>query len=230
MSEPLLAIDDLRVHLFTNRGVVRAVDGVGFALSSGESLGIVGESGCGKTMTALSLMRLIPSPPARIVSGRIMFDGEDVVTLDELRLRGVLGAGVTTPLLQVHELTKHFPITGGPAGIRIIGQVRAVDGVSFKPHRGRDAGARRRIRLRQVDYRPHAVAPHRNRPPAASRSAAMTCSASAALRSAGGGGRCRSCSRTRMPRSVRASVSRTSLPNRSTCTGYAHLTASGAIA
>jgi peptide/nickel transport system ATP-binding protein len=91
MSEPLLAVDDLRVHLFTNRGVVRAVDGVGFALSAGESLGIVGESGCGKTMTALSLMRLIPSPPARIVSGRIMFDGEDVVTLDEPRLRALRG-------------------------------------------------------------------------------------------------------------------------------------------
>ena len=91
MSEPLLAVDDLRVHLFTNRGVVRAVDGVGFALSAGKSLGIVGESGCGKTMTALSLMRLIPSPPARIVSGRIMFDGEDVVALDEPRLRALRG-------------------------------------------------------------------------------------------------------------------------------------------
>jgi oligopeptide/dipeptide ABC transporter ATP-binding protein len=91
VSEPLLAVDDLRVHLFTNRGVVRAVDGVGFALSAGGSLGIVGESGCGKTMTALSLMRLIPSPPARIVSGRIMFDGEDVVALDEPRLRALRG-------------------------------------------------------------------------------------------------------------------------------------------
>ena len=91
MSEPLLAVDDLRVHLFTTRGVVRAVDGVGFALSAGESLGIVGESGCGKTMTALALMRLIPSPPARIVSGRIMFDGEDVVALDEARLRALRG-------------------------------------------------------------------------------------------------------------------------------------------
>ena len=91
MSEPLLAVDDLRVHLFTNRGVVRSVDGVGFALSAGKSLGIVGESGCGKTMTALSLMRLIPSPPARIVSGRIMFDGEDVVALDEPRLRALRG-------------------------------------------------------------------------------------------------------------------------------------------
>ena len=92
MSEPLLAVDDLRVHLFTNRGVVRAVDGVGVrARARAQSLGIVGESGCGKTMTALSLMRLIPSPPARIVSGRIMFDGEDVVALDERRLRALRG-------------------------------------------------------------------------------------------------------------------------------------------
>ena len=91
MSEPLLAVDDLRVHLFTSRGVVRAVDGIGFSLPAGASLGIVGESGCGKTMTALALMRLIPSPPARIVSGRIMFDGEDVVALDDARLRALRG-------------------------------------------------------------------------------------------------------------------------------------------
>ncbi len=91
MTEPLLTVDDLRVHLFTSRGVVRAVDGVAFSLRAGEALGIVGESGCGKTMTALSLMRLIPSPPARIVSGRILFDGDDVVTLDEPRLRALRG-------------------------------------------------------------------------------------------------------------------------------------------
>ena len=91
MTQPLLTVDDLRVHLFTSRGVVRAVDEVAFSLSAGASLGIVGESGCGKTMTALSLMRLIPNPPARIVSGRICFDGEDVVTMDETRLRELRG-------------------------------------------------------------------------------------------------------------------------------------------
>jgi oligopeptide/dipeptide ABC transporter ATP-binding protein len=91
VSEALLTVEDLRVHLFTARGVVRAVDGVGFSLPAGTSLGIVGESGCGKTMTALSLMRLIPSPPARIVSGRILFDGEDVAALDEARLRQLRG-------------------------------------------------------------------------------------------------------------------------------------------
>jgi peptide/nickel transport system ATP-binding protein len=91
VTEPLLAVDDLRVHLSTPRGVVHAVDGVDFSLQPGTSLGIVGESGCGKTMTALALMRLLPSPPARIVSGHIMFDGEDVVALDESRMRALRG-------------------------------------------------------------------------------------------------------------------------------------------
>ena len=87
----LLEVTDLRVHLFTNHGVVRAVDGVSFSLQAGGSLGIVGESGCGKTMTALALMRLIPEPPARIVSGSIRFDGEDVVTMTPERLRALRG-------------------------------------------------------------------------------------------------------------------------------------------
>ncbi len=87
----LLEVDDLRVHLFTSRGVVRAVDGVSFTLEAGRSLGIVGESGCGKTMTALSLMRLIPQPPARIVSGSIRFDNRDVLAMDADGLRALRG-------------------------------------------------------------------------------------------------------------------------------------------
>jgi len=87
----LLEVEDLRVHLFTQRGIVRAVDGVTFSLEAGRSLGIVGESGCGKTMTALSLMRLIPQPPAEIVSGSIRFDGADVVTMDQDQLRELRG-------------------------------------------------------------------------------------------------------------------------------------------
>jgi oligopeptide/dipeptide ABC transporter ATP-binding protein len=87
----LLDVRDLRVHLFTGRGVVRAVDGVSFSLEAGSSLGIVGESGCGKTMTALALMRLIPSPPARIVEGRIDFDGDDVLAMDDAALRSLRG-------------------------------------------------------------------------------------------------------------------------------------------
>ena len=87
----LLEVEDLRVHLFTPRGVVRAVDGVTFSLEAGRGLGIVGESGCGKTMTALSLMRLIPDPPARIVGGSIRFDGEDVAAMGADRLRALRG-------------------------------------------------------------------------------------------------------------------------------------------
>jgi oligopeptide/dipeptide ABC transporter ATP-binding protein len=87
----LLEVDRLQVHLFTNRGLVRAVDGVSFSLEAGRSLGIVGESGCGKTMTALALMRLIPTPPAQIVGGSIRFDGEDVVAMDDARLRALRG-------------------------------------------------------------------------------------------------------------------------------------------
>ncbi len=87
----LLEVDQLQVHLFTNRGLVRAVDGVSFSLEAGRSLGIVGESGCGKTMTALALMRLIPMPPAQIVGGSIRFDGEDVVAMDDARLLALRG-------------------------------------------------------------------------------------------------------------------------------------------
>ena len=87
----LLAVTDLRVHLFTPRGVVPAVDGVTFSLAAGQALGIVGESGCGKTMTALSLMRLLPSPPARVVSGSIMFQNENILDLDPERLRALRG-------------------------------------------------------------------------------------------------------------------------------------------
>ncbi len=90
----LLTVSDLRVHLFTPRGLVRAVDGVSFALEAGRSLGIVGESGCGKTMTALAMMRLIPTPPAQIVGGSILFDGQDVVTMDAERLRALRGGDI----------------------------------------------------------------------------------------------------------------------------------------
>jgi oligopeptide/dipeptide ABC transporter ATP-binding protein len=90
----LLTVEDLRVHLFTARGIVRAVDGVSFSVEAGKSLGIVGESGCGKTMTALSLMRLMPMPPARIVSGNILFRNEDVVAMGTARLRALRGGDI----------------------------------------------------------------------------------------------------------------------------------------
>jgi peptide/nickel transport system ATP-binding protein len=89
--EPILDIADLRTWFFTRDGVVRAVDGVSFHVIPGETLAIVGESGCGKSVTALSILRLIPSPPGRIVSGAIRFAGRDLLGLSEAEMRQVRG-------------------------------------------------------------------------------------------------------------------------------------------
>ena len=76
----LLEVRDLRTHFFTREGVVQAVDGVSFSVEQGQTLGIVGESGCGKSVTALSIMGLIPKPPARIVGGAVIFEGRDLMS------------------------------------------------------------------------------------------------------------------------------------------------------
>jgi oligopeptide transport system ATP-binding protein len=90
----LLEVTDLHTQFFTRDGVVRAVDGVTFQVAAGETLGIVGESGCGKSVTALSLMRLIPQPPGKIVSGSIMFDGQDILKMDDDDVRGIRGHAI----------------------------------------------------------------------------------------------------------------------------------------
>ncbi|MBV9863237.1 MAG: ABC transporter ATP-binding protein [Alphaproteobacteria bacterium] len=87
----MLEIDDLRTWFFTRDGVIRAVDGVSFSVMPGETLAIVGESGCGKSVTALSVLRLVPSPPGRIVSGAIRFAGRDLLALSEAEMRRVRG-------------------------------------------------------------------------------------------------------------------------------------------
>src|SRR6476646_2868495 len=89
--EPILDIAELRTWFFTRDGVVRAVDGVSFHVIPGETLAIVGESGCGKSVTALSVLRLIPSPPGRIVSGAIRFAGRDLLDLSDAEMRQVRG-------------------------------------------------------------------------------------------------------------------------------------------
>jgi oligopeptide transport system ATP-binding protein len=87
----VLEVRDLRTYLYTRWGVVRAVDGVSFALREGETLGLVGESGCGKTMTGLSVLRLLPEPAARIIEGQVLLEGEDLVTKSEAEMRRVRG-------------------------------------------------------------------------------------------------------------------------------------------
>lgn len=91
VSAPLLEVEDLVVEFQTERGLVRAVDGLSFSLGSGETMGLVGESGCGKSVTALALMGLIPSPPGRIAAGSIRLNGRELTTLPERELRRIRG-------------------------------------------------------------------------------------------------------------------------------------------
>jgi oligopeptide/dipeptide ABC transporter ATP-binding protein len=90
-NDPLLEIDNLHTHFFTPAGIVRAVDGVSYNLRSGETLGVVGESGCGKSVTALSILRLVSSPPGRIVNGVIRFEGIDLLGLTERQMEDIRG-------------------------------------------------------------------------------------------------------------------------------------------
>jgi len=90
----LLEVKDLKTHFFTMDGVVKAVDGVSYDLEEGETLGLVGESGCGKSVSALSVMRLIPNPPGQIVGGEILLDGEDILKIDMDDMREIRGAKI----------------------------------------------------------------------------------------------------------------------------------------
>ena len=88
---PLLEVRDLRTYFYTQEGTVKAVDGVTYSVEEGETLGLVGESGCGKSVSALSILRLIPQPPGKIVSGEIIFQGRDLLKLDEEEMRKIRG-------------------------------------------------------------------------------------------------------------------------------------------
>jgi peptide/nickel transport system ATP-binding protein len=90
-GKPILEVDDLRTYFYTRDGVVRSVDGVSFSVSEGETLAIVGESGCGKSVTSLSILRLIASPPGKIVSGSIRFHGKDLLGFSDAQMRDIRG-------------------------------------------------------------------------------------------------------------------------------------------
>ena len=91
-APPLLDIQDLRVSFCSRDTIARAVDGISFSIGKGETLGLVGESGCGKSVTALSILRLIPDPPGKIEGGRIIFEGRgDLLSLPEGKMRDVRG-------------------------------------------------------------------------------------------------------------------------------------------
>jgi oligopeptide/dipeptide ABC transporter ATP-binding protein len=100
IGDVILEVEDLHTYCFTRWGVVKAVDGVSFSLRQGEALGIVGESGCGKTMTALSLLRLVPRPAARIIKGRIVLEGENILDKSEREMREKIRGRKISMILQ----------------------------------------------------------------------------------------------------------------------------------
>ena len=137
----LLEIEGLKTHFFTRDGVVRAVDGVSFSVAPGETLAIVGESGCGKSVTSLSILRLIASPPGRIVEGSIRFQGQDLLALSERGMRDIRGNEISmifqepmtslNPVLSVgrqitETLTLHRGLSREAAKARAIEMLRLV--------------------------------------------------------------------------------------------------------
>src|SRR4030042_2927531 len=91
MAASLLQVKDLKTYFFTDDGVVKAVDDVSYDVQAGEIVGLVGESGCGKTVSALSILRLITNPPGKIIGGEILFEGEDLLKADEGEIRDIRG-------------------------------------------------------------------------------------------------------------------------------------------
>lgn len=90
----LLEVRDLKTHFYTDDGVVRAVNGISFTVDAQETLGIVGESGCGKTVTALSILRLIPEPPGKIIGGKVLFQGRDLLSVGSQEMCEIRGAKI----------------------------------------------------------------------------------------------------------------------------------------
>jgi oligopeptide/dipeptide ABC transporter ATP-binding protein len=108
LTEPILRVEDLTTQFFTSRGVVHAVDGISFHVDEGETVAVVGESGCGKTITALSVLRLVPEP-GKIVSGKILFKGQNVVEMDDEQVRNYRGNDVA--MIFQDPMTSLNPVT-----------------------------------------------------------------------------------------------------------------------
>jgi peptide/nickel transport system ATP-binding protein/oligopeptide transport system ATP-binding protein len=133
--EPLLIVRDLRTYFDTDDGVVKAVDGVGFSIAPGQTFALVGESGCGKSVTAYSILALLPRPPARIAAGQVLFEGCDLLTLSEKEMQKVRGAKIS--MIFQEPMTSLNPVF--TCGSQIIEAIRLHRKVS--PREARDVAA-----------------------------------------------------------------------------------------
>ncbi len=167
MTEPLLEVRNLKTYFHSPSGVVRAVDGSSFYIQEGETLGLVGESGCGKSVSALSVMRLIPNPPGRIEDGEVIFEGQDLLRLTEPEMREVRGSRIgmifqepmtsLNPVLTIgRQLTEtlelHLKMTK-QAAMRRAGELLEMVGIADPEQRLRDhphqlsGGQRQRVMI-----------------------------------------------------------------------------------
>jgi oligopeptide/dipeptide ABC transporter ATP-binding protein len=148
---PLLVVEDLKTHFFTRRGVTRAVDGVSFTLDAGETLALVGESGSGKSVTCLSVVRLVPEPAGRIVGGRVLLDGEDLLDKTPAEMRRVRGRKIAMVLQD--PLTSLNPAL--TIGTQVGEVVRLHQGLRGGRLRARVLEALARLRIPAADTRLH---------------------------------------------------------------------------
>ncbi len=132
-TAPLLEVDDLHVHFVTSRGVVRAVEGISYTVGRGEMVAIVGESGCGKSVSALSIMRLLAKPAGRVVGGRILFEGRDLLELSEEEMREVRGRDIS--MIFQEPMTSLNPVL--PIGLQIMEPLLIHLGMSEEQARAR---------------------------------------------------------------------------------------------
>jgi peptide/nickel transport system ATP-binding protein len=151
----ILQVRDLKTQFFTRDGVVRAVDGVSFDLNAGETLGIVGESGCGKSVTALSILRLIPAQAGRIVGGSVTFEGSELTSLSESEMRKVRGHSIS--MIFQEPMTSLNPVL--TVGTQIAENVVQHWGVGWREARDRAREVLELVRLsdpkRRLDEYPH---------------------------------------------------------------------------
>ncbi|HHV26486.1 ABC transporter ATP-binding protein [Anaerosalibacter bizertensis] len=165
--DKLLEVKDLKTYFYTDDGIVKAVDGVNFSVESGKTIGIVGESGCGKSVTAMSILRLIPDPPGKIVNGEVLFDGKDLTKVSEDELRHIRGNDISVifqepmtslnPVFTVgyqimEALMLHQKLSEGEAKkkaiemIKLVGIPRAEKIVDEYPHQ-LSGGMRQRVMI-----------------------------------------------------------------------------------
>jgi len=151
----VLEVDGLQTHFFTTVGTVRAVDGVSYSLKPGETLGVVGESGCGKSVSALSILRLVANPPGRIVGGQIRFQGRNLLELAEPDMERVRGNEIS--MIFQEPMTSLNPLY--TVGGQIAEAVALHQGLSRKEAWGRSIEMLRRVYIPEPEKRAHAY-PH----------------------------------------------------------------------